>query len=49
MESERFPYILGLDIGANSVGWAVVRADETNGLFEPCEIVNLGVRIMKAI
>lgn len=42
-------YRLGLDIGANSVGWAAIRLDdvepETDG---PCGILAAGVRIFEA-
>lgn len=36
--------ILGLDIGTNSVGWALVSADEN---LEPKKIINCGVRIFE--
>ena len=35
-------YRLGLDLGANSIGWAAVNLDR-NG--EPCRILDMGVRI----
>ena len=38
------PYILGLDIGISSIGWAVLR---TNAAGEPDKIENLGVRIFE--
>ena len=38
-------YILGLDIGANSVGWAVVEIEETNG--SPVRLVDAGSRVFE--
>ncbi len=38
-------YILGLDLGTNSVGWALLRCDATGS---PCGIEKLGVRIFEA-
>ncbi len=35
-------YFLGLEIGANSLGWAAVRVDEQE---EPVDILDMGVRI----
>jgi len=35
--------ILGLDLGTNSVGWALVEADEQGN---PCKIVDMGSRII---
>ncbi|MBQ6566294.1 MAG: type II CRISPR RNA-guided endonuclease Cas9, partial [Treponema sp.] len=35
-------YRLGLDLGTNSIGWAVYSLDSGN---EPCELVDMGVRI----
>ncbi|MBU1073463.1 type II CRISPR RNA-guided endonuclease Cas9, partial [bacterium] len=37
--------VLGLDIGTNSIGWALLRED---GDDKPCEIVHAGVRIFEA-
>lgn len=42
--SERFPYILGLDLGATSLGWAVI--ETANG--SPIAIRKCGVRIFEA-
>lgn len=39
-------YRLGLDLGASSLGWAVVRLDQPNG--DPQEILAAGVRIFEA-
>lgn len=39
---EKFPYHLGLDVGASSLGWAIVRVDEDGN---PLAIEKLGVRI----
>lgn len=33
---------LGIDLGTNSIGWAVVELDES---YEPCEVIKLGARI----
>ncbi|WP_437222001.1 type II CRISPR RNA-guided endonuclease Cas9 [Planctomicrobium sp. SH661] len=41
-----FPYRLGLDLGASSLGWAVVQLDRPGG--EPAGIVAAGVRIFEA-
>ena len=38
-------YILGLDIGIASVGWAAVALDANN---EPCKILDLNARIFEA-
>lgn len=38
-------FVLGLDVGANSIGWAIVRLDETD---QPSEIVRVGTRIFEA-
>ena len=35
-------YRLGLDLGTNSIGWAVYSLDGGN---EPCDLVDMGVRI----
>jgi CRISPR-associated endonuclease Csn1 len=43
-QNEPFPYILGLDIGASSIGWAVLRLDKG----KPAAIQDAGVRIFKA-
>ncbi len=42
---ERVPYVLGLDIGANSVGWAALRLD---GHGKPCGVLRLGARVFDA-
>ena len=38
-------YILGLDIGITSIGWAVIESDQDGA---PFKIADLGVRIFKA-
>lgn len=38
---EKGKKVLGLDLGSNSVGWAIIREREGNA----CEVVNLGSRI----
>ncbi len=38
-------YILGIDIGTSSVGWAVVQTDEEDN---PLEVINLGSRVFEA-
>lgn len=38
-------FVLGLDVGANSIGWAIVRLDRTD---QPREIVRVGTRIFEA-
>ena len=40
---EKSKNILGLDLGTNSVGWALITVDETN---KPIEIVAMGSRII---
>jgi CRISPR-associated endonuclease Csn1 len=35
-------YRLGLDLGTNSIGWAMLRLNEVN---EPCAVIKAGVRI----
>ena len=42
--SEHAPYVLGLDLGSNSIGWALVALK--NG--KPVELVKTGVRIFQA-
>lgn len=37
-----FSYRLGLDLGTNSIGWAMLKLDEAN---EPCGVVRMGARI----
>lgn len=37
-------YLLGLDLGVNSIGWAAIRLDETGN---PCGLLNAGVRIFE--
>ena len=36
-------YTLGLDLGTNSIGWALVGIDEENN---PAKIINMGSRII---
>lgn len=43
-ESRQMPYVLGLDIGSNSIGWAMLVTE--NG--KPVRILNTGVRIFEA-
>lgn len=38
------PYRLGIDVGTNSLGWCLLRLDETD---EPCGLLDIGVRIFK--
>jgi CRISPR-associated endonuclease Csn1 len=42
--NKQIPYILGLDIGASSIGWAVLELEAG----KPAAIQNAGVRIFKA-
>jgi len=44
MGSERRTRVLGLDLGANSVGWALFDFDGD----EPCALVDAGVRVFEA-
>lgn len=45
----RTPYILGLDIGARSIGWAVLRCGDANGeVGEPSGLIAAGVRLFEA-
>ena len=39
------PYSLGLDLGSNSIGWALIKLDENEN---PCGIEKVGVRVFKA-
>lgn len=39
------PWILGLDLGTNSIGWAALKVDDHHN---PIEILNAGVRIFPA-
>ncbi|MBI5184454.1 MAG: hypothetical protein HZA01_01845 [Nitrospinae bacterium] len=41
-------YILGLDIGAASIGWTLIEGKESNGRFIPSKIKKTGVRIFDA-
>ena len=41
LQPMRVPYVLGLDIGVQSVGWALAQLDEEGN---PCGILRLGVR-----
>lgn len=47
MPSDYKPYILGLDLGAGSVGWALLRADKTKSP-KPVGIERCGVRIFQS-
>ena len=38
----KMPYRLGLDVGTNSIGWAMVRLDAEGA---PCAVIRAGVRI----
>lgn len=38
--------ILGLDLGTNSIGWAMVNAEEENGMLKPVSIERAGSRII---
>ncbi len=38
-------YTLGLDVGANSIGWAVLKTDEEGS---PFKLLGTGVRIFEA-
>lgn len=43
------PYILGLDVGARSIGWAILRCVDENGeIGEPTGILAAGVRLFEA-
>ena len=42
MTMNKVKYRLGLDMGTNSIGWAVIELDADD---KPCGIVNMGVRI----
>lgn len=42
------PTILGLDLGTNSIGWALLSARSDNGSLHPDGIVAAGVRIFQA-
>ena len=42
MENKQLRYRLGLDLGTNSLGWAMLELNETG---DPCRIIRLGVRI----
>jgi CRISPR-associated endonuclease Csn1 len=44
--SGKFPYRLSLDLGASSLGWAILALDPNSG--EPTRIHGLGVRIFEA-
>ncbi|MEM2272062.1 MAG: type II CRISPR RNA-guided endonuclease Cas9 [Archaeoglobaceae archaeon] len=46
MEAYKMKYSLGLDIGSESIGWAVVQLDENNN---PVKLVNFGVRAFEAV
>jgi CRISPR-associated endonuclease Csn1 len=38
-------FVLGLDVGANSVGWAIVRLDDQD---QPCGVMKAGARVFEA-
>lgn len=38
-------YVLGLDLGSNSIGWSLIKLDENDN---PCGLENVGVRIFEA-
>lgn len=42
------PHILGLDMGTNSIGWAILRAEVNGGRLVPVGIERTGVRIFEA-
>lgn len=42
------PYILGLDIGTNSIGWALLKTEERPDRMVPVGIERIGVRIFEA-
>ncbi len=42
MRKPAFPYRLGLDLGTNSIGWAVLRLNADS---QPCAVVSAGSRI----
>jgi CRISPR-associated endonuclease Csn1 len=44
-ESNIMKKILGLDLGTNSIGWALVNESENND--EKSSIVKLGVRLIR--
>ena len=39
------PYVLGLDLGSNSIGWALIKLDNDDN---PCGIERVGVRVFEA-
>jgi len=39
------PYLLGLDLGSNSIGWALIKLDNDDN---PCGIERVGVRVFEA-
>jgi CRISPR-associated endonuclease Csn1 len=43
MPEKHIPYILGLDLGTTSVGWAAVTIED-NDTNKPCDILKMGVR-----
>ena len=44
-QSEKQSYILGLDIGSSSLGWAVLETNKTN---KPTGVLACGVRVFPA-
>lgn len=42
MSEKTLRYRLGLDLGTNSLGWAMLELDDNN---DPCRVIKLGVRI----
>lgn len=45
MENKNSKYTLGLDVGANSIGWAVIQTDENEN---PIALLGTGGRIFDA-
>lgn len=41
-------YVLGLDLGSASLGWAIIECQKSNKTLEPTRIVRTGVRIFEA-
>jgi CRISPR-associated endonuclease Csn1 len=48
MANEKEKFILGLDIGTNSIGWALLRAEKQGERLVPVGIERTGVRIFEA-
>jgi CRISPR-associated endonuclease Csn1 len=48
-EAKKIPYVLGIDLGANSIGWAVMDCEEKEGdQPEISDIRKIGVRVFEA-